>query len=146
MKIRLRRVAVASVLAMAVVGAGAVPGAIASELASARDGAVAVQRLHDEFAEAVTAGDAPAIRWTLGELTPLLTEMDQRYELPDGGRELVATASTEAEVVAAEIESLLSQRGLPSVPELLNMLLQKLLIILSQLINNLLAGGSPLPL
>jgi hypothetical protein len=146
MKIRLRRVAVASVLAVAVVGAGAAPGAVASEPASARDGAVAVQRLHDELAEAVTAGDAPAIRWTLGELTPLLTEMDQRYELTDGGRELVATASTEAEATAAEIEALLSQKGLPSVPELLNMLLQKLLKILSELINNLLAGGSPLPL
>lgn len=56
MKIGLRRVALASTLVVAVAAAGAVPGAVASEPASARDGAVAVQELRDELAEAVGRG------------------------------------------------------------------------------------------
>jgi hypothetical protein len=142
MKARLRRVAVASALAVAVVGAGVVP-ATASEPASARDSAVAVQRLHDELAEAVAAGDAPAIRWTLGELTPVLGDVGQRYE---GGRELAENASAEAASVKAQIEGLMSEKGdFPAIPDLLSMLLSQLLKVLMDLINSLLGGGVPLP-
>jgi hypothetical protein len=142
MKARLRRVAVASALAVAVVGAGVVP-ATASEPASARDSAVAVQRLHDELAEAVAAGDAPAIRWTLGELTPVLDDVGQRYE---GGRELAENASAEAASVKAQIEGLMSEKGdFPAIPDLLSMLLSQLLKLLMDLITNLLGGGLPLP-
>jgi hypothetical protein len=142
-KIRLRRVAVASVLAVAVAGAGVVPSAGASEPASARESAATVQRLHDELAHAVAAGDAPAIRWTLDELTPVLADVGQRYE---GGRELADNASATASSVKQQIEALLSQKGgVPSIPELLNMLLQQLLQVLMDLINNLLGGGVPLP-
>jgi nitroreductase len=143
MKIRLRRVALASVLTVAVAGTAVVPSAGASESGTARDGAVAVQRLHDELAEAVAAGDAPAIRWTLRELTPLLADVGQRYA---GGRELAESASADASSVTQQIEALLSQKGgVPSIPELLNMLLQQLLQVLMDLINNLLGGGVPLP-
>lgn len=146
MKTRLRRVALASVLTVAVCAAGAVPGAAANEPMSARDGAVAVQRLHDELAEAVAAGDTPAMRWTLDELTPLLTDLrgGERYVVENG--EVVASTSAEATTVKDQIETLLPARsGLPSIPELLNMLLQQLLQLLANLINNLLGGGLPLP-
>jgi hypothetical protein len=143
MKFRLRRVALASVLTVAVAGTAVVPSAGASEPGTARDSAVAVRRLHDELAEAVTAGDAPAIRWTLRELTPLLADVGQRYA---GGRELAENASADASSVTQQIEALLSQKGgVPSIPELLNMLLQQLLQVLMDLIDNLLGGGVPLP-
>jgi hypothetical protein len=143
MKIRLRRVAVASMLTVAMVGAGLTPGAVASE-STAREDAGTVERLHGELAEAVTAGDVPAIRWTLAELDPLLTDLERRYTA--GDRELVVTASAEAAEVKQEIETLLPQKAdLPSIPELLNMLLQQLLEILAKLISGLLGGGVPLP-
>lgn len=148
MKIRLRRVALASVLTVAVCAAGAVPGVAATEPMSARDGAVAVQRLQDELVEAVAAGDVPAMRWTLGELTPLLADLrtGERYDVDDGRREAVASTSAEATTVTDQISALLPARsGLPSIPELLNMLLQQLLKLLADLISNLLGGGVPLP-
>ena len=145
MKTRLRRVALASVLTVAVCAAGAVPGAAASEPMSARDGAVAVQRLHDELAEAVTAGDTPAMRWTLDELTPLLADLrsGERYVVENG--EVVANTSAEATTVKDQIETLLPARMDLPIPSLLNMLLQQLLKLLAELINNLLGGGLPLP-
>lgn len=146
MKTRLRRVALASVLTVAVCAAGAVPGAAASEPLTARDGAVEVQRLHDELAEAVAAGDVPAMRWTLDELTPLLTDLrgGERYTVEN--LEAVAGTSAEATTVKERITTLLPQRAdLPSIPVLLNLLLQQLLKLLADLINNLLGGGLPLP-
>jgi hypothetical protein len=148
MKIGLRRVALASLLVVAVGAAGAVPGAVASEPASARDAAAAVQRLQEELDEAVTANDVPAIRWTLAELTPLLADLEngQRYAVEDGSLEAVTSGSAEASTVVTRIETLLPERlDLPSLPELLNMLLQQLLKILAELISNLLGGGLPLP-
>jgi len=147
MKIGLRRVALATVLTVAVAAAGGVPGAVASGLASAEDGAAAVQRLHDELAYAVKADDGPAIRWTLGELTPVLTDLSsgERYAVADEARAAVVDTSAEAMSVTQRIDTLLTNRAdLPSIPELLNQLLQQLLQILSDLINNLL-GGVPLP-
>jgi hypothetical protein len=134
-------------LAVAVAAAGAVPGAVASGPASASEGAAAVQRLHDELAEAVTAGDVPAMRWALGELTPLLGDLrrGERYAVEDAQRAEVAGTSAEAASVKQRIETLLPQRSdVPPIPSLLNMLLQQLLSLLSDLINNLLGGGVPL--
>lgn len=148
MKNGLRRVAVASMLTVAVTAAGVVPGAVASEPASARDAAVTVRQLHDELAEAVAANDLPAMRWTLAELTPVVTDLErgERYAVDDGSREAVASTSAEASTVMERIETLLPQRAdPPSLPELLNMLLQQLLKILAELISNLLTGGLPLP-
>jgi hypothetical protein len=150
MKIGLRRVALASVLTVAVAAAGVVPGAAASGPASARDAAAAVQRLYDELDLAVTAGDVPAMRWSLGELTPLLADLQrgERYAVADQNQAAVAGTSAEATSVKERIETLLPQQriDLPPITELLNMLLQQLLSILSDLFNNLLGGGVPLPL
>lgn len=147
MNIGLRRVALASTLVVAVTAAGVVPGAVASEPGSARDGAAAVLELREELAEAAAAGDAPAMRWALAELTPLLADLGrgERYTLPDRGRQLAADASAELSTVKEQIEPLLSQRDVPPIPVLLNMLLQQLLKLLADLINNLLGGGVPLP-
>jgi hypothetical protein len=147
MNIGLRRVVLASTLVVAVTAAGVVPGAVASEPGSARDGAAAVLELHEELAEAAAAGDVPAMRWALAELTPLLDELErgERYALQDSGRQLAADASAELSTVKEQIEPLLSQRDVPSIPVLLNMLLQQLLKLLADLINNLLGGGVPLP-
>lgn len=147
MKIGLRRVVLASTLVVAVTAAGAVPGAVASEPASARDGAAAVLELREELAEAAAAGDVPAMRWALAELTPLLDELErgERYPLPDRGRELAADAGAELSTVKEQLETMLSQRDVPSIPVLLNMLLQQLLKLLAELINNLLGGGVSLP-
>src|SRR5262245_6094772 len=134
MKIGLRRVALASVLAVAVAAAVSVPGAVASEPLSAKDGAAAVQRLHDELAYAAEANDGPAMRWALGELTPLLTDLSsgQRYAVADEAQEAVANTSTEATSVKQRIETLLQQRtDLPPITELINQLLQQLLSLLS---------------
>src|SRR5262245_24103261 len=146
MKIGLRRVALASVLAVALAAVVAAPGAVASELSSAKDGAAAVQRLHDELALAAEANDGPAMRWALGELTPLLRDLSsgERYAVADEAQAAVANTSAEATSVKQQIETLLPQRtDLPSIPELLNQLLQQLLQLLSDLINNLLGGGVP---
>src|SRR5262245_37342608 len=108
MKIRLRRVAMASVLALAVTATAAAPGALATELMSARDGAVAVQRLHDELTEAVAANDEPAMRWSLDQLTPLLADLSsgERYAVADGTQDAVAEKSAEATSVKEQIETL----------------------------------------
>lgn len=148
MNIGLRRVVTASALAVAVAAAGAVPGAVASEPMSAKDGAAAVQRLHDDLAQAVEANDTPAMRWTLGELTPLLTDLGsgQRYAVADEAQEAVAKTSADAMSVKQRIDTMLGERvDLPPIPDLLNQLLQQLLSILSDLFNNLLGGGVPLP-
>lgn len=148
MRIGLRRVVLVSALTVAVAAAGAVPGAAASEPMTAGDGAAAVQRLRDDLAHAVEAGDQPAVRWTLNELTPLLTDLSsgQRYAVADEAQAAVARTSGEATAVHQRIETLLGQRtDLPPITELLNQLLQQLLDILSDLIDNLLGAGVPLP-
>lgn len=87
------------------------------------------------------------MRWSLAELTPLLDDLErgERYTLSDGGRELAADASAQVSTVLDQVETLLPQRGLPSIPELLSMLLGQLLKLLAELISNLLGGGLPLP-
>ncbi len=148
MRIGLRRVGLAALLVVAVTAAGAVPGAVASEPVSAREGAAKVRYLYDELAQAAEAGDVPAMRWTLGELTPLLTDLrsGERYAVAGEAQAAVASTSGDATNVKQRIETMLPQRAdLPSIPELLNMLLQQLLQLLSDLINNLLGGGVPLP-
>lgn len=127
-----RIVSIAAVVALAVTGA--VPGAAALP----RDDAAVVAHLQDELAAAVAANDIPAIDWTLAELDGTLAGMS------DGSREIAnpardGTAAARDQLAGAGIP------GVPSLPEALNMLLQKLLATLSELIDNLLGGGLPVP-
>lgn len=133
-----RFVAVAAALAVAVTGA--VPGAAAEP----RGDAVAVRHLQDTLTSAADAGDVVATDAALAELDQALAE------LSDGSRELATPARDET---AAARDQLADQfpdgartvPGVPTLPEALNMLLQKLLQILSELIDNLLGGGIPIP-
>ena len=151
MKGRLGRVAVlASVLALAVTASVTVSTAGASEPASPQQGAVLVQQSHDALKAAADAGDVAATKSVLADLQPLLTELEsgQRYALKDSSRDLAASAGDEAATTQRQVDQLFpdgaSQKDLPSVAELLNVLVQRLLVSLSSLVNDLL-GGVPLP-
>jgi hypothetical protein len=151
MKGRLGRVAVlASVLALAVTASVTVSTAGASEPASPQQGAVAIQQSHDALKAAADAGDVAATKSLLADLQPLLTELEsgQRYALKDSSRELAATAGDEAAKASQQVDQLFQdgaqqREGLPSVAELLNVLVQRLLLSLAVLVNDLL-GGLPL--
>jgi hypothetical protein len=152
MKGRLGRVAaLASVLALAVTSSITVSTAGASEPASPQEGAVVVQQMHDTLKAAADAGDVAATKATLADLQPLLDELEngQRYALKDSSRALAATVGDDAAETRQQVNQLFPEGApqkadLPSVAELLNVLLQRLLVSLSSLVNDLL-GGVPLP-
>lgn len=152
MKGRLGRVAaLASALALVITGSVTVSAASASEPASPQEGAVVVQEMHDALKAAADAGDVAAAKSTLAELQPLLDELEngQRYALKDSSKKLAGTAGEEAAEAAEQINQLFpdgapQKADLPSVAELLNVLVQRLLLSLSVLVNDLL-GGVPLP-
>jgi hypothetical protein len=153
MKGRLGRVAVlASVLALAFTASVTTSTASASEPASPQQGAVLVQQSHDALKAAADAGDVAAAKSVLADLQPLLKELEsgQRYALKDSSRDLAATAGDEAAEARQQVEQLFpdgaqpQREGLPSVAELLNVLVQRLLLSLSVLVNDLL-GGVPFP-
>jgi hypothetical protein len=150
MKGRLGRFAVfATVLAIAVTGT-AVTGAAATEPAAPREGAVLVQGMHDALAAAADAGDVAGTKSTLAELEPLLAELEngQRYAVRDSSRVLADDAGQEAGTTREQVDRLFPDgeqtRDLPSIAELLNALVQRLLVSLSALVNDLL-GGLPVP-
>ncbi len=145
-----RLVALATVLAVAITGAVTV-SASATEQASPREGAVVVQKMHDALKAAADAGDVDATKSTLADLEPLLTELTsgQRYAVEQSSRDLAAAAGDEAEVTSQQVDQLFPEgeqqkMDLPSVAQLLNALVQRLLLSLSVLVNDLL-GGVPLP-
>lgn len=150
MKGRLGRVvAVATALALTITAAVTVSPAGASKQASPVEGAVAVQALHDALKGAADAGDVDRAKSTIDKLEPLLAELEsgQRYAVEQSSRELADQAGDEAEKAMAQIDQHFpGEQGkvLPSVAELLNVLVQRLLLSLSVLVNDLL-GGLPLP-
>jgi hypothetical protein len=149
MKGRLGRVAAfATALALAVTGTVTVSNAAATQPASPQEGAVLVQGMHDALAAAADAGDVAAAKSTLTDLEPLLAELEsgQRYAVEESSRELADTAGEEATTSHEQIDQLFpegEQKDLPSVAQVLNVLLQRLLLSLSLLVNDLL-GGVPL--
>jgi hypothetical protein len=151
MKGRLGRVAaLASALALVITGSVMVSPAGASEPASPQEGAVVVQEMHDALKAAADAGDVAATKSTLAELQSLLDELEngQRYALKDSSKKLAGTAGEEAVEAAEQVNQLFpdgepQKADLPSVAELLNVLVQRLLLSLSVLVNDLL-GGVPL--
>lgn len=131
-----RIVSVAAVFAVAVTG-------VQNAAAQPRDDAVAVQELRDELTATAAEGDVDATAETLSELDTTLAG------IADGNKDLATPARDET----ATAQDGLTERfpdgartpGVPTIPEALNMLLQKLLAALSELIDNLLGGGVPLP-
>ncbi|GAB1509703.1 hypothetical protein [Actinophytocola sp. KF-1] len=150
MKGRLGRFAVfAAVFAIVVTGT-TVTNAAAVEPAAPQEGAVLVQGMHDALAAAADAGDVAKTKATLTELEPLLTELEsgQRYAVRDSSRALADDAGHEAATTREQVDRLFPDgaqtRDLPSIAELLNALVQRLLVSLSALVNDLL-GGLPVP-
>jgi hypothetical protein len=145
-----RIVALASVLAVAITGAVTVSSASASEPAGPVEGAVVVQQMHDALKAAADAGDVAATKSTLADLAPVLADMEsgQRYAIEQSSRDLAATAGAETETTTEQVNRLFpadeQKVDLPSVAEVLNALVQRLLLSLSFLVNDLL-GGVPLP-
>ena len=103
--------------------------------------------MHDQLKAAADAGDVARTKSTLAELRPLLSELKsgERYATVESTRELAAKASDEADGVEQQVTDLFpdgaQQRELPSVAEMLNALLQRLLLSLSLLVNDLLGGA-----
>ncbi len=124
---------VAAAVALAMTGSMSV-----AEPVNTRDGVVAA---HETLKAAAEAGDVAAARSTLNTLSPLLTELSAERSLASESRELAATAGDELTAVAAE----LAARDLPPMTEMLSMLLQRLLILLAELVYNLLGGPLPIP-
>lgn len=130
-----RFVAVAVTLVVAVT--------VPSAAATPQDDATMVRHLQETLVTSADAGDIAATDATLAELDEVLAD------LSDGSRDLAVPAHDET---AAARDGLVEQfpdgartLGVPSVPEALNMLLQKLLAALSELVDNLLGGGIPVP-
>jgi hypothetical protein len=146
-----RVAALATALALVVTGTVTVSGAGASQPASPKEGAAEVQSMHDGLVAAADAGDVAQTKSTLDELAPLLAELEngQRYAITDSGRELADTAGEETEVAQDQLDELFPERvqpkDLPSVAALLNVLLQRLLLSLSSLVNDLLGGIPVIP-
>jgi hypothetical protein len=152
MKGRLARFAAfATAFALVVTGTVTANSAAASEPAAPQEGAALVQEMHDALATAADAGDVAATKSTLTDLEPLLAELEsgQRYAVADSSRELANDAGEEAATTHQQVEKLFPEgqqetRDLPSIAELLNALVQRLLVSLSALVNDLL-GGLPVP-
>jgi predicted HAD superfamily Cof-like phosphohydrolase len=151
MKGRLGRIAaLATALALAVTGTVTVSNAAATQPASPQEGAVLVQDMHDALDQAADAGDVAKVKSTLTELEPLLTELEsgERFAVTDSSRELADDAGVEAATTQDQVNRLFPEGeqkvDLPSVAELLNALVQRLLLSLSLLVNDLL-GGVPVP-
>ena len=90
---------------------------------------------------AVEAGDVETARSTLHTLAPLLTDLAAERSLASEGREPAAEAGRELTAATAE----LAARDLPPVTKMLSMSLQRLLILLAELLYNLLGGPLPVP-
>jgi hypothetical protein len=133
-------------LALSGVSVAAASGPGGSGSSSTTSAAAAVQTLRDGLAQRADHGDVPGAQAALGELDPLLTDLEQgkRYTIQAGARDTAATAHQEntkaREGVDRLAEQIEARQSLPSVTDLLNALVQRLLISLSSLVNDLLGG------
>jgi hypothetical protein len=142
--------ATATAVTLTGVGVATAGGPGGSGSSSTTSAAAEVQTLRDRLSSRADHGDVPGTQATLGELDPLLADLAQgkRYTIQAGARDAAATArqeNTEArkgvDRLAADLKS---REALPPVTTLLNALLQRLLLSLSSLVNDLL-GGPPVP-
>jgi hypothetical protein len=142
----------AASVSVAGAGVAAAGGPGGSGSSSTTSAAAEVQTLRDGLASRADRGDVPGTQATLGRLDPLLTDLAQgkRYTIQAGARDTAATArqeNTEARKGVDELATQLKERaGLPPVTDLLNALLQRLLLSLSSLVNDLLGGPTIIPI
>ena len=105
-----------------------------------------VKALHDQLKSQADAGDVAAVKSTLGAVDAELTKIvgSERAVFSASSVRLATTAkqdTADAAKAVAELEQQqASARDLPPVAGLLNALLQRLLISLSVLVNDLLGG------
>jgi hypothetical protein len=148
MKGRLWRVGViATAVALAV--AGSITSSAVADPAGPRDGAAAVETLRTTLQDAANAGDVKATQATLDQLETLLTDIEggQRYAVSETSRDLAATAGEETATAQQEIADAFADQGakeIPSVAELLNVLLQRVLLALGSLLTDLLGPSLPI--
>jgi hypothetical protein len=135
--------ALARFVSVAAVFAVAVTGVVSSAVAQPQDDAAAVRQLQAELMTAADAGDVAATDSALSELDAVLAGMS------DGSRDLAAPARDETAAAQDQLAEQFPDGArtlvVPTVPEALNMLLQQLLATLSELVDNLLGDGVPVP-
>ncbi|MEU7791490.1 hypothetical protein [Amycolatopsis sp. NPDC049159] len=142
--------ATAAAVTLTGVGVATAGGPGGSGSSSTTSAAAEVQQLRDQLSARADRGDVPGTQATLGDLDPLLTDLAQgkRYTIQTEARDTAATAqqqNTEARKGVSELARNAEPRqSLPPVSALLNALVQRLLISLSSLVNDLL-GGLPVP-
>ncbi|MFI6031793.1 hypothetical protein [Amycolatopsis magusensis] len=148
--------AVASVIALVLVGTGSAaavagPPGGGTGATSTTSAAAKVQHLRDLLQQRADAGDVEGTEVALTELDPLLDEIiaGERYAVAEAAQESAATAKYESAEAAAGLDEIAEQttqaRQLPPASALLNALLQRVLLSLSELVNDLLGGLPPLP-
>jgi len=134
--------ACAVITAIAVTVTGAV-SASASQPTDPRDDVLAVRAMQDALQQSAADGDVETARATLDRLGPLLAEVEGTHRALAGtAGQAAATARAD---LAREFPDGVARGDLPTVPALLNMLLQRLLEILAELVDNLLGAGVPIP-
>jgi hypothetical protein len=132
------------------VGVASAGGPGGSGSSSTTSAAAEVQTLRDQLASRADNGDVSGTQATLGELDPLLTDLSEgnRYTIQAKARDTATTAKQQAAEARKGVDKLATQmqsrQGLPPVSTLLNALLQRVLVSLSALVNDLL-GGLPVP-
>jgi hypothetical protein len=140
----------AAAVTLAGVGVAAADGPGGSGSSSTTSAAAEVQGLRDQLAARADRGDVPGTQATLARLDPLLSDLAQgkRYTIQAAAKDSAATAQQETAKARKGVDDLATQlqsrQALPPVSALLNALLQRVLISLSALVNDLL-GGLPVP-
>lgn len=119
------------------------------DAATVRTTAAEVQGLHDALQSQADNGDVAAVKSTLGKVDTTLTSIvsGERMVFSASTVDLANTAKQETADAAKAVAELPEQsaRDLPPVAGLLNALLQRLLLSLSSLVNDLLGGLVPVP-
>ncbi len=138
-------VAAASVtLAGAGIAAADGPGGKGSSTTTSA--AAEVQSMRDALVSRADNGDVAGTQATLDRLAPVLTDLSQgkRYVIQAEAKDSAATARQDNTTAKQDVDELAtelkSRAQLPPVAGLLNALLQRLLLSLSVLVNDLLGG------
>ncbi|MGW4485654.1 hypothetical protein ACWEOE_17665 [Amycolatopsis sp. NPDC004368] len=133
------------------VGVASAGGPGGSGSSSTTSAAASVQTLREQLKTRADSGDVAGARTSLGDLDPLLTDLarGERYTIQATAQNTAVTAkqeNTKAEQGVDELATQLkSRQALPPVTDLLNALLQRLLLTLSSLVNDLLGGPHIIP-
>jgi hypothetical protein len=139
-------------VALTGVGVASAGGPGGSGSSSTTSAAASVQALRDQLSSRADNGNLPGVRSAIGELDPLLSDLAQgkRYTIQAAAQNSAATAKQENADAGQKVDDLATQlatrQSLPPVAGLLNALLQRLLLSLSVLVNDLLGGLTVLPI